>query len=79
MAYIRELVSITLSDYLHISVDLHDFRKVIPSIPVDGYPGVMYGQECWFPFAGRTEESIALPARIVDMSNFNFTVYYTVY
>ncbi|GAB6944040.1 hypothetical protein [Vulcanisaeta sp. JCM 14467] len=44
MAYIRELVSITLSDYLHVSVDLHDFRKVIPFIPVYGYPSAMYVQ-----------------------------------
>mgnify|MGYP001770664726 CR=1 FL=1 len=80
MAYSRGLVNMTLGNYLHVSVDLRDFRKVNPSIPVDGYPSVMYGQECWPPFAGRTVESgIALPARIANMPNFNSTVYYTIY
>ena len=80
MAYSEGLVSITPGDYLHVSVDLRDFRKVNLSIPVDGYPSVMYGQERWFPFTRRTEESgIASPAGIAGMPKFNFTVYYTVY
>ncbi len=41
---------------LNVVVNVTHFQKVNPSIPVDGYPGVMYGQEDWFPFAGHTEE-----------------------
>ncbi len=81
MAYSKGLVNMTISDYLYVNVDLHDFRKVIPSIPVDGYPGLMYGQECWFPpFAGKTmERGIIMPVKVIEMPNFNSTVYYTVY
>ncbi|BBG25044.1 hypothetical protein IC006_2379 [Sulfuracidifex tepidarius] len=54
---------------LNVDINMTHFQKITPSIGVNGYPGVMYGQECWFPFAGRTVESplLELPAPVESL------------
>jgi hypothetical protein len=53
---------------LNVNINLTKFKKITPSIQVDGYPGVMYGQECWFPFAGHTMEYLLhLPALVTSL------------
>ncbi|QXJ29154.1 Extracellular endo-1,4-beta-glucanase [Saccharolobus shibatae B12] len=67
--------------YLNVHVDMSNIKKITPSISVNGYPGLMYGQELWFPFAGKTEVSpyLPLPMIVSNLPNFwsilNFTVY----
>ncbi|QKR00833.1 hypothetical protein GWK48_10965 [Metallosphaera tengchongensis] len=65
---------------LEVWVNFTDFKKVSPSIPVDGYPGVMYGQELWFPFAGKslTSSSLPLPMALGELPNFSSTLSYSV-
>ncbi len=43
---------------LNVDINLTHFKPITPTISVDGYPGVMYGQECWFPFAGKSVSPI---------------------
>ncbi len=54
---------------LNVVVNMTNFHKITPSIDVNGYPGIMYGQECWFPFAGHTVESplLELPAPVESL------------
>ncbi|WP_202905233.1 hypothetical protein [Vulcanisaeta thermophila] len=47
--------------YLEVTINMSGIQKITPSIPVDGYPGLMYGREMWFPFAGQTRVSPELP------------------
>lgn len=68
-------------NYLQVAVNLSHVKKINPSIPVDGYPGLMYGQEYWFPFAGHTEETrhLELPTIISNLPNFYSILNYTIY
>lgn len=74
-------VMMNFTPYLSVSVDMYNIEKITPSIPVDGYPGLMYGQELWFPFAGKTKVSnyLPLPMIVSNLPDFlsvlNFTVY----
>lgn len=74
-------VNMTLTPYLVVNVDLTHVVKINPSIPVDGYPSLMYGQEYWFPFAGRTLVSplLPLPGLVADLPNFTSVIKYQVY
>lgn len=74
-------VIMNFTPYLNVHVNMSNIKKITPSISVDGYPGLMYGQELWFPFAGKTEVSpyLSLPMIVSNLPNFlsilNFTVY----
>ncbi|WP_238842083.1 GH12 family glycosyl hydrolase domain-containing protein [Sulfolobus sp. E11-6] len=74
-------VTMTFNPYLYVHVNMSNIKKITPSISVDGYPGLMYGQELWFPFAGKTNVSpyLSLPMIVSNLPNFmsilNFTVY----
>ncbi|AWR98165.1 cellulase [Acidianus sulfidivorans JP7] len=74
-------VTMNFTPYLQVKVDMSNIEKITPSIPVNGYPGLMYGQELWFPFAGKTQVSplLPLPMIVSKLPNFysilNFTVY----
>ncbi|WP_338602621.1 cellulase [Sulfolobus tengchongensis] len=65
---------------LHVAINLTNIQK-ISSNDVDGYPGLMYGQELWFPFYYHTKqlEQLPLPMIISKLPNFysvlNFSVY----
>jgi len=43
------------SQGLSVQVSMRHFVKIQPQIDVGGYPGVMYGQELWFPFAAASQ------------------------
>jgi len=80
MKYAKGLVNMTYNKFLYVNVALNSFKKINPKIGVDGYPGLMYGQECWFPFAGKTiENSIYLPIGMSSLSNFSSTLSFHLY
>ncbi|BCS93592.1 GH12 family glycosyl hydrolase domain-containing protein [Metallosphaera javensis (ex Sakai et al. 2022)] len=66
------VTNMTLTPYLNVTVKMTQITKITPSIPVDGYPGLMYGEEGWFPFAGKTLVSplLPLPEKISDLPQF---------
>ncbi|MUM65651.1 hypothetical protein D1867_10445 [Acidianus infernus] len=66
---------------LYVNVNFSHFEKITPSIPVDGYPGLMYGHEGWFPFAGTTIEnpSLVLPKKVYCLPNIISTLNYSVW
>jgi hypothetical protein len=66
---------------LKVNVNFTNFEKITPSIPVDGYPGVMYGQEYWFPFAGKTlmPSYFTFPMEVNKLLNFKSTLSYETY
>ncbi|MCY0860788.1 MAG: hypothetical protein OWQ54_10245 [Sulfolobaceae archaeon] len=70
-----------IGHYLHVCINFTGFTKVTPSIPVDGYPGIMYGQEDWFPFAGSTQVSPLLPLPIIvtKLPQFTSTLSYSLF
>lgn len=57
-------------DSLNVTVSMNSVHKISPQIPVLGYPGVMYGQEPWFPFNTTTREypQFTLPQRLGNLS-----------
>lgn len=75
------VVNMTFTPYLRVVVCMNSITKITPSIPVDGYPGLMYGQEYWFPFSGKTMTSrlLPLPMIVSQLPGFysfvNFTVF----
>ncbi len=82
MKYAKGEANLTyVGQALHVYVNFTDFEKITPSIPVDGYPGVMYGQELWFPFAGTTELSplLPLPLKVDQLPSFNSTLDYSLF
>jgi hypothetical protein len=82
MKYAKGEANLTyVGHVLHVYVNFTDFEKVTPSIPVDGYPGVMYGEEMWFPFAGSTELSpmLSLPVEVSRLPAFNSTLSYSLF
>ncbi len=64
---------------LCVYVNFSQFKKINPSIPVDGYPGIMYGHEGWFPFAGTTIENLKLPMKVCKLPNVTATLNFTVW
>ncbi len=66
---------------LHVYVNFTDFQKITPSISVDGYPGIMYGHELWFPFAGTTALSplLPLPLKVDQLPSFHSTLRYSLF
>jgi len=54
---------------LRVNISMTNFHRISPNINVDGYPGVMYGQEYWFPFVGSTFQSflLDLPAKVESL------------
>ena len=73
MAGSRGAVNMTFSrGILDVSVNLTDFKKVQSGIPVDGYPGLMYGTEGWFPFYGSTImlPQLRLPMELTSLPEF---------
>ncbi|AGE71770.1 GH12 family glycosyl hydrolase domain-containing protein [Sulfolobus acidocaldarius] len=65
---------------LVVNVNFTNFEKINSNLQVDGYPGVMYGQEDWFPFAGRTlmPSCFVLPVKVISLPNFNSTLSYKI-
>lgn len=68
-------------NYLHTAINLYKVQKIATSIDVNGYPGLMYGQEDWFPFAARTQESpyLQLPMLVDSLPNFYSILNYSIY
>ncbi|TRM75684.1 hypothetical protein DJ532_09570 [Sulfolobus sp. A20-N-F8] len=66
---------------LHVYINFTHFKKVNPSISVDGYPGIMYGQEDWFPFTGSTQVSplLPLPLMVTKLPQFTSTLSYSLF
>ncbi|BCU69945.1 hypothetical protein [Stygiolobus caldivivus] len=66
---------------LNVSVNLSSFEKIQTGIPVDGYPGLMYGKECWFPFYGSTLTlpQLPLPQKITSLPDFYSRVDFRLY
>lgn len=82
MKYTKGEANLTyVGQVLYVYVNFTDFKKITPSIPVDGYRGIMYGQELWFPFAGTTELSPALPLpmKVDQLPPFYSTLSYTLF
>lgn len=73
--------NMTFTPYLKVTVNMNQITKITPSIPVNGYPGLMYGQEDWFPFAGKTETSslLPLPMIISQLPQFYSVLNYSVW
>jgi hypothetical protein len=67
--------------YIKVFANLTKIKKITPSIPVIGYPGIMYGQEYWFPFAGKTQmlTSLKLPMKVKYLPEFSIIVNYSVF
>lgn len=74
-------VTLYINPYLYVLVNMTNIQKITPYIDVDGYPGLMYGQEYWFPFVGKTIESpeLNLPMIVSDLPNFYSVLNYTVF
>jgi|ECHnycMinimDraft_1075156.scaffolds.fasta_scaffold03321_1 hypothetical protein len=75
-------VNLTYSNSTLITViNLTNVAKVSPQIDVDGYPGLMYGQELWFPFSGRTvmDKPLLFPANITSLPQLYSTLDYRVW
>ncbi|TRM84779.1 hypothetical protein DJ522_03400 [Sulfolobus sp. F3] len=71
-----------IKDYgLRLIVNLTSFKKINPNIDVDGYPGIMYGQEYWFPFQGKTAESqwLELPINVTTTPKIYSLLNYTIW
>jgi hypothetical protein len=66
---------------LYVNINFSNFEKISPSIPVDGYPGLMYGHEGWFPFAGTTIEnpSLVLPRKVYCLPNITSTLNFSLW
>ncbi|MUN29067.1 GH12 family glycosyl hydrolase domain-containing protein [Sulfuracidifex metallicus] len=66
---------------LNVDINMTDFHKISPNIGVNGYPGVMYGEECWFPFAGHSIESplLELPAPVENLPQIQSCLYYSLW
>ncbi|BDC17886.1 hypothetical protein [Acidianus sp. HS-5] len=66
---------------LYVDINFSNFKKINPNIPVDGYPGLMYGHEGWFPFAGTTIEnpSFTLPKKACSLPNVTSTLNFSVW
>lgn len=81
IAYALGKVNMTFyNNMLHVSINLSDVHKISPN-PVDGYPGLMYGQELWFPFQYKTEQLqlLQLPMIVSKLPNFYSILNYSVY
>lgn len=73
MASSQGVVNMTFSrGTLNVWVNLTDFKKIQSEIPVDGYPGLMYGSEGWFPFYGSTImlPQLKLPMNLTSLPEF---------
>ncbi len=82
MKYAKGEANLTyVGHVLHVYVNFTDFQKITPSTPVDGYPGIMYGQELWFPFGRTTELSSALPLpmKVDQLPHFDSTLSYSLF
>ena len=69
------------SGVVYVAINFTSFRKVNPSIGVDGYPTLMYGAEWWWPFYGASGMSrpLVLPAPLSSLPEFNSTLGFSVY
>ncbi|MEM4944205.1 MAG: cellulase [Saccharolobus sp.] len=73
-------VVMNFSDYLFVDVNMTSIKKINPSITVDGYPGLMYGREFWFPFETQTETyELNLPQIVKDLPSFYSVLNYSVF
>jgi hypothetical protein len=74
-------VNMTFNKFLYVSINLTGVQKINYNIPVDGYPGLMYGQEYWFPFATHTEElkTLSLPMIVSNLPSFYSILNYSLY
>ncbi len=74
-------VNLTYKAYkgLYVAINVTSFKKINPSIDVDGYPG--NSQEYWFPFQGRTVESnlLNLPINVTKLPVIDSLLNYTVW
>ncbi|QGR19734.1 GH12 family glycosyl hydrolase domain-containing protein [Stygiolobus azoricus] len=66
---------------LKVSINLTNFKKIQNNIPVDGYPGLMYGREGWFPFYGSTIQlpQLTLPQKLDSLPKFYSEVDFKLY
>ncbi|ADX81710.1 GH12 family glycosyl hydrolase domain-containing protein [Saccharolobus islandicus] len=73
-------VNMTFNNYLHVAINLSQINKISLNV-VDGYPGLMYGQELWWPFEYRTAQlkSLSLPMIVSQLPNFYSILNYSVY
>jgi len=64
---------------LNVSVNFTDFVKINDTINVGGYPGLMYGQELWFPFATTSGllPQLKLPMLVNQLPTFVSRTNYT--
>lgn len=69
------------NNILKVSINLTNFKKIQNNIPVDGYPGLMYGRECWFPFYGSTIQlpQLTLPQKLDSLPDFYSEVIFKLY
>lgn len=73
-------VTMNFSNYLHVLINMSKISKITPSISVDGYPGLMYGREMWFPFVAQTETyELNLPEIVNDLPSFYSILNYSVF
>jgi len=76
------IVNMTLEHgLLNVSINLTKFEKIQNNIPVDGYPSLMYGKECWFPFYGSTIQlpELPLPQKLDSLPDFYSQVDFKLY
>ncbi len=70
-------------DYGGVAVNetLTQVSLIDPEIHVIGYPGLMYGQEYWFPFASRTITSnpLKLPIKLSRLRDVWITINYSLW
>ncbi|AAK42663.1 cellulase [Saccharolobus solfataricus] len=74
-------VNMTINiNYLHVAINLSQISKISSNV-VDGYPGLMYGQELWWPFMYRTTQLqfLSLPMIVLRLPNFYSILNYSVY
>ncbi|AEB95090.1 GH12 family glycosyl hydrolase domain-containing protein [Metallosphaera cuprina] len=73
-------VTMNFSNYLKVVINMSKVNKITPSIPVDGYPGLMYGREMWFPFVAQTETyRLNLPEIVNDLPSFYSILNYSIF
>jgi hypothetical protein len=70
-------------NYMGVTVNetLTKVNLIDPEIHVIGYPGLMYGEEYWFPFASRTTtcNPLRLPIKLSELGDVWVTINYSLW
>ncbi|BFH74238.1 hypothetical protein SJAV_21820 [Sulfurisphaera javensis] len=71
----KGVVNMTVNPFLHVTVNLTNVQKITPTIMVDGYPDVIYGDEPFFPVYNKTIESpyLELPELVEDLPTYMYS------